>query len=33
MTFVGAGFIGFAAVLFAIFGDKVKERLEEEAVA
>lgn len=33
MTFVGAGFVGFAAVLFAIFGDKVKERLEEEAVA
>jgi hypothetical protein len=33
LAFMGAVFIGFAAVLLAIFGDKVKERLEEEAVA
>jgi hypothetical protein len=33
VAFIGAGFVGFTAVLFAIFGDKVKERLEDEAVA
>jgi hypothetical protein len=30
LVFVVAGFTGFLAVLFAMFGDKVKERLEEE---
>jgi uncharacterized protein involved in exopolysaccharide biosynthesis len=33
LAFIGAGFVGLAAVLFAIFGDKVKARLEEEGVA
>jgi uncharacterized protein involved in exopolysaccharide biosynthesis len=32
VAFMGAGFVGCAAVLFAIFRDKVKERLEEEDV-
>ncbi len=33
MAFMGAGFVAVAAVFFSIFGDKVKERLAEEAVA